>query len=378
MRNSYSKSQIWDYYENSPGSQHVYGLTVAPDGSVLAFTEARIKSGDDDPHHLVLKRGIPEADGSMTWGENIFIERGDSEVCWANPAALTDMVINRVLFFYVMNLGGKEQHSTRVFFRYSDDNGITWSEASEVSDLFADSEYGWTFHMSGPGHGIQLCRQFDKHLNGRLLLQFWHRRPLNTSPRNYGMSLIYSDDHGKSWHRGATVSPKAQITESRIAELSDGCIYVSGRGVDETANQRISIQSRDGGITLSTPKACSGFKLCWCDAGMINLKHADRELLLLSHPAELDDRVHLTVSTSTDGGVNWKNVRTIDEGMCQYSDMVLLPDNSIGLLWGSGKYFRQRTLFARFTPEWLFKAKSHKFKQSLKHNRKSCKMQGFA
>src|SRR3546814_15534861 len=73
---------------------------------------------------------------------------------------------------------------TRVFYRYSDDEGLTWSKRNEITavlnteptgrphvdingdpikneDGFASDFLGRAFHMPGPGHGTQLK-------NGRL------------------------------------------------------------------------------------------------------------------------------------------------------------------------------------------------------------------
>src|SRR3546814_11544504 len=118
---------------------------------------------------------------------------------------------------------------TRVFYRYSDDEGLTWSKRNEITavlnteptgrphvdingdpikneDGFASDYLGRAFHMPGPGHGTQLK-------NGRLLVPFCHRRAfgwlkpdgtVQTLPFNnrlYSSSAIYSDDHGRSEER---------------------------------------------------------------------------------------------------------------------------------------------------------------------------------
>ena len=75
--------------------------------------------------------------------------------------------------------------------------------------------------MPGPGHGIQL-------ITGRLLLQTWNRTALGKidkegkfistalEKRRYGVSTIYSDNHGKTWHFGSSFGENIHMNESCI------------------------------------------------------------------------------------------------------------------------------------------------------------------
>lgn len=359
MKKTFHLSQVWDTFENSQGSQHVYGLTVTPDGGVLAFTEARTTPRDESPHHLVCKRGEPREDGAVEWGQNVFLERGDNGTCWANPAALTDDFSGKVFIFYVMNLGGEAQSSTRVFLRESGDGGRTWSERRELTELFTGNPYGWTFHMSGPGHGLRLSKQPNASLNGRLLTQFWHRRGIKENPRHYGVSLIHSDDHGKTWTAGMSPGPQANINESRVEELSDGSVILNCRGARDggvdSSNERLIAISRDGGISFSEPKVAAGFSYCGIDTGILRVETGGEELLLMSHPFNPSAREDMGVSVSRDGGHSWRPVKIIEKGPCQYSDLCSLSDGRIGLLWGAcdTEGIAQRARFASFELEWL-------------------------
>src|SRR5690606_1783468 len=124
------------------------GLGVTRAGRLLAFAEARIDSGHvETPHHLALKRST---DLGATWSESILVERSDGSYwqsqgeperreCWANPAALVERSTGRVFVFYALNEGehdGKKmQRYTRNFYRYSDDDGLTWSPRVDITDL---------------------------------------------------------------------------------------------------------------------------------------------------------------------------------------------------------------------------------------------------
>src|SRR3546814_253924 len=200
------ETMIWTGNERGMKSHRILGLTLGKKGTLLAFTEARLDGSDEGPHDLVCKRST---DNGKTWSSNIYIEKSDGDFwksqgvaekmeAWANPAALTDYTNGRIFIFYVLNEGEHKglnaQRMTRVFYRYSDDEGLTWSKRNEITavlnteptgrphvdingdpikneDGFASDYLGRAFHMPGPGHGTQLK-------NGRLLVPFWHRRAL--------------------------------------------------------------------------------------------------------------------------------------------------------------------------------------------------------
>ena len=147
----------------------------------------------------------------------------------SNPAALYDRLNKTVFIFYVLNEGSREQISTKVYYRLSKDDGVTWSLRVDISDKFDNNELGWTFHMPGPGHGIQLRNQNDQNRNGRLIMPFWHRKAITDKPRCYGNSLLYSDDFGKTWNMGATTGFRLNMNECRIEEVASGKIVLNSR-----------------------------------------------------------------------------------------------------------------------------------------------------
>ena len=74
------------------------------------------------------------------------------------------------------------------------------------------------------------------------------------------MHLVYSDDHGESWHLGArdTRTPEDSIhpNECVAVELADGRVYVNARNQNgsEPATRLIALSS-DGGETFEHPFA---------------------------------------------------------------------------------------------------------------------------
>jgi sialidase-1 len=388
------ETTVWRDREDEMAVHFVYGLVTTRSGAVLAFSEARIGSGDDEtPHHLALKRS---EDSGATWSDTLMVERSDGNYwrtqdqpdrreCWANPAALTDRGTGRVFVFYVLNEGvhnGKKmQRYTRNFYRYSDDEGKTWSSRVDITDRlnatadgrpnrdasgewirdvngFPCDHLGRAFHMPGPGHGLQLK-------DGRLLMQFWNRTaigsdagPISREQRAYGLRMLYSDDGGAHWKTGSAFGEEIGPTESRLVELDDGSLYLNARvdGPGNTMRRRAIFIGTDRG-QIWTFKGFDTEMPAYTnvDSGLIALRHDGRQVLLLSHARDLRRRMGLTVSASLDGGKTWVRHKVLNDDGANYSDLVQAHDGTIGLLYGNGASAHDGfpVRFLRFNLEYL-------------------------
>jgi Neuraminidase (sialidase) len=307
----------------------------------------------------------------------------DKKEVWTNPAPLVDKQTGRIFIFYALSEGlvnGENlQRYTKVFYKFSDDEGLNWSNRVEVTGILNSREDGFpnkdrdgnwitdfnkfpcdflgrAFHMPGPGHGIQLS-------NGRLLLQVWNRTALGTlkkgeislDERRYGISTIYSDDHGETWKYGSSFAHNGlNGSESRIAELQNGDIYLNTRYVKEKNSHRMIAYSYDKGITWGDFQIDQNFPLSnTCDAGLIAFKDEkqNKTLLLYSKNESPEGRKNLVIRLSSDRGKSWPISKIIDEGPAQYSDLAVLPDNSILLIYETGK--KSPVYCIRFNLEWL-------------------------
>ena len=91
---------------------------------------------------------------------------------------------------------------------------------------------GWGWYATGPVHGIQLTRGVHK---GRLV-----------AGTNYdvagkvGGQLVYSDDHGDTWHKGATDLRSDGLVpqEISVVEKVDGGIYAGARNNNGSNNTK--------------------------------------------------------------------------------------------------------------------------------------------
>ena len=397
----FEKTIIWDAGENNVDGYRIPGIVVAKDGSVLAFAEERPVYGDADPKSIVVKRS---EDKGTTWSDNIYIERADGSFwanhqdlihpddvqdkkeVWTNIAPIVDKETGRVFFFYALSegevAGQNLQRYTRVFYKYSDDHGVSWSDRREVTGILnaredgspnKDADGNWitdengfpcdylgrAFHMPGPGHGIQLS-------NGRLLLQVWNRKALGvmgegTIPveeRKYGISTLYSDDHGETWQYGSAFGHGHNMNESRMVELENGDVYINARYVPvepgERNNHRVTAISQDGGISWENIKIDKNFPISnHCDAGLVSMKRNtdNKHVLLYSKNESTEGRKNLVVRMSEDEGQSWPVAKVADEGPAMYSDMAVLPDNTVLLMYETRK--NSPVYCIRFNLEWL-------------------------
>ncbi len=389
---------VWDFKEGGYDTHHVYGFAVTQKGTVLAFSEGREKAKDDNgPKDQVLKRST---DGGRTWGRDIFIERKDGAYWnanghpgvkenWTNCAPVVDEITGKIFYFYALNDFEHRnlQRVTKVFYRVSEDDGLTWSDRVEITDIlnvkkdgspnkdangkwilnaegFPSDYLGRAMHMPGPGHGIQAS-------DGRLILQFWNRTSVRNTieKRLYGVTLIYSDDHGETWQFGGFVDEgKAGMNESRIVELEDGRFTINARWAMGGMAYRVVATSLDNTLDKwTTPIQETDLpKSTTVDAGMFRLSHSgdykksrilwaksnDTTLEAGEHPH--DARNSMTVFMSYDEAETWPVRKLIDPGWANYCDLAVLEDKTILLLWGKGTGFsHQKVVCTRFNVEWL-------------------------
>jgi len=342
-----------DVYTSGEDGYHSYripAIETTPDGSLIALAEAR-KHNLADPGYgkqdidLVCKRST---DGGLSWSPMKVIE--DPGELWsaANPATLVDRERSRV---WVLYLRSKPQRNTdtsrpgtedmQTFARYSDDNGVSWSEPIDLTRVARDMDNDpkWKASVVGPGGAIQLG-------NGRLIAPVWKVVP-------YNVLAIYSDDHGRSWQRGQLMPGEAGGNENQLVELADGRILMDIRQA-KGPHRWVSISS-DGGRTWSKPRPGETVTPVACAIERYTLKSAgsDRNRIIWTGP-QGPGRRRLIVRVSYDEGASFTGQRLISEDQAAYSDLAILKDKTVGVLWERGvdKGYQFIT-FTRFNLEFL-------------------------
>ena len=337
-----------DVYTSGEDGYAIYripGIETAPDGTLLAFAEAR-KYGGADPGFgkqdidLVLKRS---RDGGKTWSKMTVVE--DPGELWsaANPATVVDRDTGKVWVLYLRSKPGRSTLTSRpgtddmqTQARWSADSGATWSEPIDLTAVARDmNDEKWKASVVGPGGAIQAQ-------NGRLLAPIWK------SP--YNVLAIYSDDHGSTWHRGQRVPDGDRGDEDQFVELADGRILMDMR--QTRGGTRWRATSSDGGQTWSETFAGEAATPCACAIERLTLKSAgdDRNRILWTGPKG-PGRKTLIARVSYDEGKTFPVERIISEEPAAYSDLAMLKDRTVGCLWERGNY--RFITFTRFNLAFL-------------------------
>jgi sialidase-1 len=344
---------------------HIYyripAMTVTTKGTILAFCEARNTEADFYKGHeslfpvtpcasgskdtgdidLVVKRST---DGGSTWSKMITIVDDKLNTC-GNPSPVVIKDTGRIIVFWCWsewpytlssNLVSSisDGHYRRVMYCYSDDDGETWSTPKDMTSTLKQSD--WTWYATGPCHAIVKQLAPNK---SRIIIPANHRDATNTN--NYSHD-IYSDDNGNTWKLGG--STQLGGNESCIVELADGSIMTNMRIADtnvEGGCRAYSI-SKDGGVTWGSFNRIPSLIDPGCQGAIVNYNTdgTPSETLLLSNDFNAKTRSNISISKSTNSGNTWTTPCTVWSGRGAYSDIAVLSDGSVCVLYesGYGKY----------------------------------------
>jgi len=311
-------------------------MTVAPDGSILAFAEGRRNSADPGavlPIDMVMKRSV---DNGQTW-QPLVVLHHNSSFDYSDPRPVTDLLTGKIHLLYTQwpNLCGQScvpaglgDNSSVVFLQTSEDNGLTWSGPINLNTQVKNPT--WKALNSGPGHGIQLRWQTNPTRNGRLLA------PCHIN--GVDAVSVYSDDGGLSWQSGTVDTTAPSLNESDVVELTNGDLLWDAR--QGSGLYRYRLKSTDGGQTWQylglgdiyiTPVDCG------IDRYSARRDGHDRDRIVFSgplgSPIGTPGRYNLAVWTSYDEGKTFINPIQINNGFAAYSDIKRLANGRIGVIY---------------------------------------------
>jgi len=339
-----------DVFTSGAGGYHTYripGIVITNQGTLLGFCEGRKTGrGDHGDLDLMLRRST---DGGRSWEpmQLVYEEGGEAKITIGNPCPVVDRATGTVWLPFCRD-------NEDVLITHSTDDGRCWADPVEITRHVKKPDWSW--YATGPGHGIQLS-------SGRLLIPCDHRGPLardNNDWKGGGHShVFFSDDHGSSWQLGGVTDPG--MNECEAVELADGSVLLSMRQY-HGPKQRAFARSTDAGLSWSTPRHHPEVHCPVCQASLhrYSLPPRQRDRILYSGPAG-PGRTHITVRLSYDEGNTWPVAKVLHKGPSAYSDLVVLPDGTIGCLYEQGdEHAYERITFARFTLGWLTDGKDRR------------------
>ncbi|TQS71161.1 exo-alpha-sialidase [Ornithinibacillus gellani] len=250
---------------------------------------------------------------------------------------------------------------------HSDDEGKTWEGPQDMNPGIKEA---WmAFLGAGPGSGIQLTEGEHK---GRLVLPIY----FTNENRQQASAVIYSDDHGETWHRGESPNHGRvvdgeildertftgnEITESQVVEMPDGQLKLFMRNFSGYAQIATSF---DGGETWAS-EVVTEQDLVAPYSQMTAIRYDGQidgeEAVIFASAGDHTQRVNGTVRAGLikedgtyDNGrtkykFDWKYAQLVKEGSYGYSSLTNLNDGNIGLLYEAGSNMD----FIKFNPEYL-------------------------
>ncbi len=325
-------------------------LAITTQGTILAFAEGRKHGrGDAGEIDLVLKRSF---DNGESWEPLQLLVTEADRTC-GNPCPVVDRETGTIWLPFCKNLAdGHETLITQgkaprtVWVTHSTDDGLTWAEPTEITSDVKDPS--WTWYATGPTHGIQLQ-------NGRLLIPCDHMvgKYFDRKRDPYHAHVIYSDDHGASWHIGGIVQDGTN--ECAVEELVDGSVYINCRNY-VGGKRRAVAWSQDYGSTFSQFRWEDTLIEPICQASLIRLtdeKRHDRNRILFANPASTA-REKMTIRLSYDECQTWPLAKLLHPGPSAYSDLAVTADGIIHCLYeGGDEHAYEQLRLARFDLAWL-------------------------
>jgi len=228
---------------------------------------------------------------------------------------------------------------------YSDDDGKTWSAPQDITPMV---KADWMKFLGvGPGVGITLQNGPHK---GRIVVPVYTTNRTNHLNGSQSSRIIYSDDHGKTWHMGGGVNDKrtlhdgtvvdssnmnnyyAQNTEASVVQLNNGQLKLFMRGL--TGDLQVAT-SNDGGITWDNYVARYDVPDVYVQMAATHTVQDGKEYILLANangPGRKNGYIRVA-RVEEDGELTWLHHHLIQEGEYAYNSLQQIGPKEFGLLY---------------------------------------------
>ena len=254
-------------------------------------------------------------------------------------------LIGNVYFDYSDKNIFRVSNTNYLWMSYSDDDGKTWSAPKDIT--YGIRKDWMHFLGTGPGTGIALHSGPHK---GRLVIPAYTTNNVSYLSGSQSSRVIYSDDHGETWHAGEAVNdnrpvgnqtihsstmnnPGAQNTESTVVQLNNGDLKLFMRGL--TGDLQVAT-SKDGGATWEKDvKRYADVKDVYVQMSAIHTVQNGKEYIILSNaggPGRYNGLVHLA-QVEANGDLTWLKHNPIQSGKFAYNSLQDLGNGEFGLLY---------------------------------------------
>ena len=342
--------RIFSVYDMFPEGKAVFAM---PDKSEKAYEKIGDKSyqilykSGEKGHYTIRENGEVYNSQNQKTDYHVVVDPKNPGYSDKGDIYKGKDLIGNVYFVQSTKNPFRVANTSYLWMSYSDDDGKTWSAPTDIT---AGIRQDWMkFLGTGPGTGVVLRTGPHK---GRILVPAYTTNNVSHLGGSQSSRLIYSDDHGKTWHAGEAPNDNrpvensvihsstmnnggAQNTESTVLQLNNGDVKLFMRGL--TGDLQVAT-SKDGGVTWEkTIKRYPEVKDAYVQMSAIHTMHDGKEYILLANAAgpgreRKDGLIHLA-RVENNGELTWLKHNLIQDGEFAYNSLQELGNGEYGLLY---------------------------------------------
>ena len=340
--------RIFSIYDMFPEGKGIFGMADQ--------REEAYKQIDGKTYQILYKEG---EDGSYTIRENGTVYTPDGKptdyrvvVNPVKPAYSDkgdlyqgDQLLGNIYFTSNKTSPFRVAKDSYLWMSYSDDDGKTWSAPQDITPMV---KADWMKFLGvGPGEGITLRTGPNK---GRIVAPVYTTNRTNHLNGSQSSRIIYSDDHGKTWHMGGGVNDNrtlydgtvvdsstmnnyyAQNTEASVVQLNNGDLKLFMRGL--TGDLQVAT-SHDGGLTWDNNVDRYDVPDVYVQMAATHTVQNGKEYILLANangPGRKNGYIRVA-RVEEDGQLTWLHHHLIQEGEYAYNSLQQIGPDEFGLLY---------------------------------------------
>lgn len=340
--------RIFSIYDMFPEGRAVFGMPKTPEKAYEKIGDKTYqilyKQGESG-HYTVRENG--EVYNAQNQKTDYRVVVNPTEPGYRDKGNLYkgQELIGNIYFAHSTKNPFRVANTSYLWMSYSDDDGKTWSAPRDITPGLRKD---WMkFLGTGPGTGIVLRNGPHK---GRILIPVYTTNNVSHLNGSQSSRVIYSDDHGKTWHAGEAVNDnrqvdgqkihsstmnneRAQNTESTVVQLNNGDVKLFMRGL--TGDLQVAT-SKDGGVTWEKDiKRYPQIKDVYVQMSAIHTMHEGKEYIILSNaggPKRENGMVHLA-RVEENGELTWLKHNPIQKGEFAYNSLQELGNGEYGILY---------------------------------------------
>lgn len=363
--------RIFSVYDVFPEMKGAFGLPNTPESRYTEFEGRRYlnlyKEGTQTPY--TLRDGkVYDPDGNVT-DYRVVTESKIAPYRDIGDIYKGEEKIGNIYFQTNSNSPFRVAKMNYLWLSYSDDDGQTWSSPRDITATV--SEPWMKFHGVGPGSGIVL--HTGEHA-GRIVVPTYSTNFASHFSGSQSSRVIYSDDHGETWHPGQAVNDgrtladgttihsetmnhsNQQNTEASLVQISNGDLLMFMRNLSGRVQMA---RSQDGGMTWQNDLTrFEDVNDVYVQLSATRTIQDGQEYVILVNAngsGRNNGKIRLA-RVEDDGSLTWIKHKDLQKGKFAYNSVAQLSDKEYAVIYehSSGNENDYNIVFRKFTWDYLF------------------------